>query len=537
MTTHTDDLDRHLRSAIRGALDTLQHEPPLRRSTMRPLRRLRLVWAVALAAMIGVVVGSVAIGYRSTRAPVALQPHKSTPSSTPAHVNNAANPGGAIEGGSNAQGAGVSRPSAGGVPNGIGPAPTPACQSGHNGGATAPGVTGTSITVAMTSVGQELQARLGDGRSAVQAVFNRVNRGGGICGRQLRLESIDDNADPRIGRQDIDNYIASGQVFALVGMPSYPGLDAAIQGGDIDRAAIPVVGSDAMPAQHVDDPWVWPVATTTVTTLRVAAHDASRRGAHTFALVYDDAQPNAAAAAGSFIAQVHRDAGIIDSACIVRLASSSQDYTAQSAQFSQACGQGRPDGGVDFVMLALGPSTWAAWLNDQRVAMGRPYMGVRSDGSGQGAAEPMSLAPLSDAKACTCGLRVWSSLYPFASPFDQSAALQAYRSDLLAADANPDPANPYTEAAYAGAELLVSALQQVGPVVTRDALRTVLNSLLFDPGTLFAVHYGPTTHIGGQQMRGLTVRYDGHTNTGMYTGASDPYTDPCPACADRPYTG
>ena len=68
-----------------------------------------------------------------------------------------------------------------------------ACAAGRNGGATDKGVTATEIKLATTVVRSGVGAAfLGDVQFAMEAVRNKVNRAGGICGRQLSIKYVDD---------------------------------------------------------------------------------------------------------------------------------------------------------------------------------------------------------------------------------------------------------------------------------------------------------------------------------------------------------
>ena len=162
------------------------------------------------------------------------------------------------------------------------------CGAGKNGGATAPGVTATQIHVASTVVKSGVGAGfLGEAEYGMRAAINEVNSSGGVCGRTIALDTVNTGWDGPTGKQDIDNYINSGSVFALVGEPDSEGLDQAIKSGSIDRGQIPVVGTDGMLKSQYHNPWVWPVAASTVTNMHIIAKDAVDHGAKTFGIVFD----------------------------------------------------------------------------------------------------------------------------------------------------------------------------------------------------------------------------------------------------------
>src|SRR5439155_10291284 len=70
------------------------------------------------------------------------------------------------------------------------------CAAGHNGGATDQGVTATQIRMATTVVDSGVGASvLRDVRFAMEAVRNQIDRSGGVCGRQLAVQYVDDGWD------------------------------------------------------------------------------------------------------------------------------------------------------------------------------------------------------------------------------------------------------------------------------------------------------------------------------------------------------
>ena len=531
-----DDIDRRLRSAIGGALRVVGSDPPVRsRDVVGSAPERRLHWVVAVAGTIALVAASAAVGYRvhHTSQPVlGLAP---TPSSAPGRSSNT--PSGSMQqqigsGPVLHAGPGIGTQSPGPQPSAT---PLPLrCTSGANGGATDTGVTAAQITLGATVIETgTLAGMFGEARYGMRAAVDEVNRDGGICGRRVVVRTVDDGGDGTRGKQAIDDFIASRQIFALAGVPSFDGLAAAYMAGDLSRAGIPVIGNDGMLWSYTSSSLVWPVSPTAATAMRIAAQDAAQRHAHTFAFVY---APSARGSAGAFPAQVQREGGQLDPACIVVLDPSSSDYSSQAYQFWKNCGPGRPDGGVDFVALDIpGPVTLHTWMS----SLPTPYLGIRADGSGKGAAT--AGFPAGDDFVAECGsqcagVRVWTSVYPNASPFDSAPAMQAYRSSLQAECANCDPRNLNTLAAYEGMRLTLRALQATGPLLTRTALLRTLGTLRFeDPGLLLPISFDGTTQAGAEAMVALTEDGAGEQN-GQYTyqQVGGPYTDPCPGCADSP---
>jgi hypothetical protein len=161
------------------------------------------------------------------------------------------------------------------------------CARGANGGKTDTGVTGTSIKLKTTVVRTGFGAAfLGQVQYAMDAIKNKINRSGGICGRLLDITYVDDAWRQDTGQKYIRDFINEG-VFAIPVGPSSEGLNAAITSGVIREAGIPVVGTDGMVISQYTDPWVWPVAVSTASSARIMAQQASKLGAKKFSIVFD----------------------------------------------------------------------------------------------------------------------------------------------------------------------------------------------------------------------------------------------------------
>lgn len=83
---------------------------------------------------------------------------------------------------------------------------------------------------------------LGEGmRLGITAAFEEVNRAGGIHGRQLRLETLDDRYEPEAAISNTNQLIRNKQVFALIGAVGTPTSKAAEP--IATEAGVPYVGA------------------------------------------------------------------------------------------------------------------------------------------------------------------------------------------------------------------------------------------------------------------------------------------------------
>ena len=391
-----------------------------------------------------------------------------------------------------------------------------ACAPGRNGGATDQGVTATEIQMATTVVESGIgSAFLGEVRHGMQAVVNRVNREGGICGRQLKVTYRDDGWKPETGAQFLRNFIAEG-IFAVPIGPSSEGLNVVIDAGDFDKAQIPVVGTDGLIIKQYErkdgsaQPWVWPVAVATVSSARIMAKDAFDRGARNFSIVFDWNYRFGAEGAEAFNAEVKRLTGSDiagyepgSTSCNLSfcgVASGQSSYSGQVQSFRGNEG--------DFVALFLEPDTALKWMTDKNAPSAKdpaiPY--------GFGGAQPLFTKAFAEGCKQQChGMMVWTGFKPFQEQYRSDPEVQAYVTDLQTTNRNADENNQFTLGAYIGMELLVEGIKAVGPELTRQKLQQVLNTIEFDSGLALAdpLTFSPDNRYVATAMQRWEVQYAG----------------------------
>lgn len=418
-------------------------------------------------------------------------------------------------------------PSGGAASGGVG------CNSANNGGSTAPGVTRDRITVASTvvttGIGEGFLGQAGDG---ILAAFKQANKSGGICGRQLVFEQVNSGWDGPTGQRTIQSFISSGNVFALVGQPDSEGLAAAIDSGLISRSKMPVVGTDGLLKNQYFNPWVWPVAASTVTNMHIVADYAvNKLGAKSFGIVYDTRYKFGAEGAAAFNNEIKRLTGKdipgfggtkdckASNRAYCGVSSDSQDYTREIQAFNSACAP------CDAVVMLLEPSPMQTWMKQEE---GAPAWYKTLFGG-----EPL----FDDKVAQNCGgcgkakMIVWTGYRPAIQPFDSEPAVATFCQALKAQKPSADCHNAFTEGAYLGATLFVEAVREVGRrglALTRDNLRTVLNSTRFDLGLASApLQFSETLpHLTNVAMAAFQENYSGsfngwsYLNTGFLTDRS-----------------
>lgn len=375
------------------------------------------------------------------------------------------------------------------------------CSKGQNAGATDTGVTAREIRFAATVVKSGIAKDfLSDAQFGMEAVRQKVNRAGGICGRLLKIDYVDDGWDPDTGGRYIQRFIGEKKYFGLAVNPSSEGLRNAIGGGAIRNAQFPVIGADGMLIGQYKDPWVWPVATSTSSIMHVMAQNAAARGAKTFGIVWESNYRFGVEGHDAFVGTINRLGGTISSD--VGIQGGQNSYKNQANQFIGQCGGVESLSKCDFLAILLEPNTALQWVRDGGLGNGtvRPKIGI-------GGPQPLFLDSFArDCRQFCANMWVWTSFKPPIPPFDTDPAVVAYKNDLAQVSATADRNNPHVEGAYVGMLLVVDALKKLGPSPTRTGLQKVLDSMSLDTGLAPPLVFKPGYHfsnVSGQAFEAI----------------------------------
>lgn len=389
-----------------------------------------------------------------------------------------------------------------------------ACAAGRNGGSTDRGVTGSSIKLGATIVSSGIGASfLGPVRTGMIAVKDAVNSTGGICGRQLELKLVDDGWDAQLGYSYIRNLVEGDQVFALAVDPSSEGLRVASNEGYFAKTHTPVIGSDGMLNAQYVDPWVWPVAASTVSTMHIMAADAynNRRARH-FSIVYDSQYHFGVEGAYAFNAAVKRLTGSPipgsdNPGCGGRfcgIAAGQQSYATENKTYNDACSAGNDSSTFcDFVALLLEPTE----------ALTFTQAGFHKYASGIGLAQTLFSRSFASACQSACDQALaWTGYNPPIEALASTPAVAAYVHAVQGVDPTVDIYNQFLEGGYSGMKLVVAALQKAGPHLTRDGVAAVLDSMTFDDGLSTPLTWRPGNHYANTSMRPFAIQYQSGFN-------------------------
>lgn len=381
-----------------------------------------------------------------------------------------------------------------GVPLPTGPVlpgrPGVECAAGRNGGATDVGVTASRIRLASTMVQTGNGASfLGESPIGMQAVVQKVNRAGGICGRILELRLVDDAWRADFGQSAIRSFIKEGY-FALPVVPSSEGLTQAITGRDIGKAGIPVVGTDGMLIQQYRSPWVWPVATATVSTMRIMAKHGYQKGSRTFAIVYDEFYKFGIEGSDAFEAYVKTLPGATLKAK-VGIQPGQASYASDIHQFNKAC-----KAGCDFVAMLLEPGTALTWI------AGLPKFGTKIT---SGAQTLFNEGFAKHCKAACEGMLVWTGYNPPIGPLAALPGIREYVNDVRSVRPTVDETNQFLEGAYLGMSVFVEALRRVGPILTRARLKQVLDQMTYTGDLSTPLAWTPGRHHANSRAQAFSI--------------------------------
>jgi len=397
------------------------------------------------------------------------------------------------------------------------------CAGGQNGGQTAPGVDATSIHVASTIVTTGVGSGfLGEAVNGMQAAIKEANDAGGVCGRRIVLDTLNSGWSRDQGSQDISGFINSGKYFALVAEPDSEGLEGAIESGTIDRDQMPVVGTDGMLKSQYNDPWVWPVAASTVTNMHIIAkyavdHFSQNGHAPTVGIVYDQRYKFGPEGASALDAELYRltgnhipghdQGGCSHQFCGISSDQEQGGYADQITAFDSACSP------CDVVVMLLEPHPMETWMNGEAncgCTWSRHLFG----------GEPLFDDSFASSCAGECAnMTVWTGYHPSIQPFDSEKPVYTYVHSLQAQCPSCDAHNEFTEGAYLGTKLFIEACRQVGPDLTRQALKQALDTKTFDFGLSVPLTYGAgLPHLANVQMAGFSDNASGSFNNWSYLG-------------------
>jgi ABC-type branched-subunit amino acid transport system substrate-binding protein len=393
-----------------------------------------------------------------------------------------------------------------GGPGGSGPAEggtgVGECAPGRNGGSTDDGVTANRIGLASTHVTSGPGSTfLGQSQFGMQAVRVKVNSRGGICGRILDLKLVNDNWEAQRGLTELRNFLNDPNVFALPVVPSSEGLNVAAP--EIQKKGMPVVGSDGMLISQYKNEWIWPVATATVSQMRIMAEYAKGKGANSFAIVYDRQYRFGAEGKTAYENYVKKMGKTFVHAEGIQ--PNQPGYGPQIDNLNRACGED----GCDAVAYLLDPGTANTWIQ------GDDKFTRRSDF--RLGAQPLFTQRFGQDCGQKCdGMLVFTGYVP---PLENNANLpgiREYVQDVKAVAPSADTTNQFLQGAYLGMSVFAEALRRTGPNLTRERLKATMNSMTYSSDLSASLQWSATQRKANQKAQAWRIK----AGTGSFDGFS-----------------
>jgi ABC-type branched-subunit amino acid transport system substrate-binding protein len=353
------------------------------------------------------------------------------------------------------------------------------------------------------------------------AAKNDINRAGGICGRQLSLKLVDDGWDAQRGYTYIRNLIEGDKVFALAVNPSSEGLRIASNEGYFSKTRTPVIGTDGMLNSQYVDPWLWPVAASTVSTMHIMAADAyNRKRARNFSIVYDSQYHFGVEGAFAFNAAVKRLTGKdipgytkgANSSCSGRfcaIAAGKNSYASEAKAFHDACYAGSDK--CDFAALLLEPTEALSFTQQGFTTI--------EFASGVGLAQTLFSRSFATSCGSNCdGATVWTGYNPPIESLASVPQVASFVDAVRQVDPSVDVFNQFLEGGYSGMLLTIEALKRAGPQLTRDGVARVLDSLDYNNGLSTPLRWRPGQHYANVAMQPFDIQYKSGFNGFRATG-------------------
>ena len=350
------------------------------------------------------------------------------------------------------------------------------------------GVTDNKIVFGQVAALEGPAQALGQGvRQGILAAFGQANRAGGVAGRRLELESLDDGYEPEKTIEATKKLIDERDIFALIGAVGTPTSQA---GQPIATAAkVPFVGPFTG-AQFLREPYNRYVVNVRASYFQETeawiAHLTKDLGITKIAILYQDDAFGLAGLEGVQRALAKRHLSLVASGSFKRNTTAVKtaflDIMKAEPEAVVTVGPYKPV--AAFIKLARLLKKDAVFVAISFVGADSLAKELGSDGAGV----------------------VISQVVPF--PWDTSLPLVAsYQNAMAATDGKAKPGFVSLEGYIVG-RLAIDALERVKGGPTREAFLDAVNAAPFDFGGL-VLNYGPGNNQGSDQVYLTILQSDG----------------------------
>jgi ABC-type branched-subunit amino acid transport system substrate-binding protein len=108
-------------------------------------------------------------------------------------------------------------------------------------------------------------------------------------------------------------------------------------------------------------------------------------------------------------------------------------------------------------------------------------------------------------------MTVWTGFKPPIEGYANDPAVKQYVSDLKRTKSDADEFNAFAQGGYIGMLLLVEALKEVGPDLTRERLKAALDRMSLNTGLTLqdSIRFSPSSRYANTTMQGFTIQHKG----------------------------
>jgi hypothetical protein len=188
-------------------------------------------------------------------------------------------------------------------------------------------------------------------------------------------------------------------------------------------------------------------------------------------------------------------------------------YSNQANLFNNACGNT-----CDMVAMLLLPETAKKWLQGGGKIGLRYTAGAQTLFTNQFGDDCVKFLQPSG-NACH-GFAVWTGYNPPIGPLESLPGVAAYKNDVRAVKSTVDINNQFVEGAYLGMNVFVEALRKVGPNLTRERLRAVMDTMTYTSDLASSLTWKAGQHAANVRSQSFSIA----TSAGSFRGWSNENT-------------
>jgi ABC-type branched-subunit amino acid transport system substrate-binding protein len=164
------------------------------------------------------------------------------------------------------------------------------------------------------------------------------------------------------------------------------------------------------------------------------------------------------------------------------------------------------------VALLLLPETAKKWLQGGATMGGRYTSGAQTLFTDRFAQDCVLL------RGSECqAFAVWTGYNPPIGPLASKPGVAAYVNDVRAVKPGIDINNQFVEGSYLGMTVFVEALKRVGPNLTRERLKAVMDSMTFENDLASTLTWKPGQHAANVRSQSFSMT----VSQGAFRGWSD----------------